>query len=202
MREFQKELGRRASQNEEIQTSKTAIFDANVALEHEKDRQIRESVIARQQVKTLTSILAAAEQSPGGDIQAVTAKEYKFKKHLNNIDKKLGVTKTALEDLSKSYLGHLREHKRVEVELQRLRSDIADGEDNVDCLRSQELDCKQKCLSAVRDRDVIRTHLDHLASRYSPSFGVPSADPATPPTGKRSRLLDPEPQKSVPAQRR
>ena len=92
------------------------------------------------------------------------SKASKYKKIFNKVNKILVVAKTALEDLSKSYLGHLREHKRVEVELQRLRSDIADGEDNVDCLRSQELDCKQKCLSAVRDRDVIRTHLAYLAS--------------------------------------
>ena len=74
--------------------------------------------------------------------------------------KKLKVVKTALEDLSKSYQGYLRGHEHAEVELQRLRSDLADQETKVDRLCSQVLDWKQKWLSAVRDRDVIRTHLD------------------------------------------
>ena len=93
----------------------------------------------------------------------------------------------------KSYQDHLRDHKRVEAYLQRLRLYLANREAKVGRLRSQALDWKQKSLSAVRDRDVIRTHLAQLASR---SFRLPSevssAASANPPTGKRSRSTEPD----------
>ena len=58
--------------------------------------------------------------------QAATVKTSKYKKLVNTVYEKLRVAKKALKDLSKSYHGHLRKHELVEVELQRLRSDLAD----------------------------------------------------------------------------
>ena len=46
----------------------TALFDANASLKRKKDRWIREAVIAQQQVQTLISRLAAAEQISGGNL--------------------------------------------------------------------------------------------------------------------------------------
>ena len=75
--------------------------------------------------------------------------------------------------------------------MQRLRSDLADRETKVDRLRSKALDWKQKCISAVRDRHVIRTHLAQLSigTLHLPS-GVPSDTSATTPTSKRSRSTE------------
>ena len=98
------------------------------------------------------------------------------------------MAKPALKDLSKSNHGHLRNFKHVEVELKRLRSDLAIREAKADRLRSQASDWKQKCLSAVRDRHVIRCHLAQLASKTLYLFSwIPSAASTTPQTSKRSR---------------
>ena len=79
------------------------------------------------------------------------------------------------------------------MEIQWLRSDLADRGAKVDRLRSQALGWKQKSLSAVHGCDVIRTHLSQLASTSLrlPS-DVPSTASATPPTGKRIRSMEPD----------
>ena len=62
----------------------------------------------------------------------------------------------------------------------------------VDRLRNQALDWKPKFLLAVRDRDVIRTHLALLASgTLNLSSGVPPAAFATTPIRKRTRSREP-----------
>ena len=108
----------------------------------------------------------------------------------------------ALEDMSKTYQARLREQELVEAELQRLRSDLADRDAQVDRLRSQSSNWEQQCLLVVRDRDTIRTHVAQLASG---SLRLPSDAPstasATAPTGKRSRSTDPGLRSSVPALR-
>ena len=71
----------------------------------------------------------------------------------------------ALEDLSKAYKYLLQKHQHVEDELQRLRSDLADRDTKVDRFQNQMLDWKQKCFSAVRDRDAIRAHLERVTPR-------------------------------------
>ena len=79
------------------------------------------------------------------------------------------------------------------MELRRQRSDLAGGEAKVDRLRSQPLDWKQKCISAVPDRDVIRIHLVQLDSgTLRLSSGVPSAVSATPPTHNKFRSTEPD----------
>uniref|UniRef100_A0AAV1U888 Uncharacterized protein n=1 Tax=Peronospora matthiolae TaxID=2874970 RepID=A0AAV1U888_9STRA len=45
----------------------------------------------------MTSRLAAAEQTSGGDLQAATAKASKYKKLFHRVDKKLYTTRLALE---------------------------------------------------------------------------------------------------------
>ena len=65
----------------------------------------------------LTSRLAAPEQKSVGNLQAATAKVTKYKELFNKFDNQLGVAKTAMEDLSKTYQGRLRGQERVEVEL-------------------------------------------------------------------------------------
>ena len=52
--------------------------------------------------------LAAAEEYSGGDLQAATVKEYKYKKRFNKFDKKLEMARAELEDMSKSNQGRIR----------------------------------------------------------------------------------------------
>ena len=73
------------------------------------------------------------------------------------LTKKLDTARIALKSTSKTYQSRLREQEPVEAELQRLRSDLADRDAQVDRLRSQAFDKKQKFFSAVCDRYVIRT---------------------------------------------
>ena len=87
------------------------------------------------------------------------SKASKYKKPSNKIKRKLVEAKTASEDLSKSYQGRLREQESIEVDMQRLRSDFAGRQAYVNHLRIRALDWKHKCLSAIRDRDVVRAHL-------------------------------------------
>ena len=49
------------------------------------------------------------------------------------------MAREALEELSKAYQGRLRIQERVKMDLQQLRSDLADSEAKVDRLRSQAL---------------------------------------------------------------
>ena len=84
----------------------------------------------------MTSRLAAAEQNLGGDLQAATAKASKYKKRFRKADKKLDTARLALEDMSKTYQDRLRAQKLVEADMQRLRSDLADRDADVDRLRS------------------------------------------------------------------
>ena len=130
----------------------------------------------------------------GGDLQASTGMSSKYNNLFHKVDKKLEMDRASLEDLSKTYQVRLREQERVKVELQRLRSDLANREAKVDQLRSQALEWKQKCLSATLDRDGIRTHLAQLASGTLrlPS-GVLSAASATTPTSNRSRPTETHP---------
>ena len=72
-------------------------------------------------MESLTSRLAAAEQNPGGDLQAATDKTSKYKKRFRKVDKKLGTARIALENMSKTYKDRLRAQERVEAELQQLR---------------------------------------------------------------------------------
>ena len=120
------------------------------------------------------SRLASAEQNSGGYLQAATAQAFKYKALFYKIDMRLQMDRAALEDLSQTYQGLLSEQERVGVELQVLRLDLADCEVKVDHLSSQSLDWKQKYLSAIRDRDVIRTHVAQLDFGTSlPSFWGP-----------------------------
>ena len=116
---------------------KTALLETKADLERETDRRNRKSASAQQQVKMLTSRLAAVKQNSSSDLQAATGKAAKYKELFNQFDNQLGVAKTELEHLSKSYQGHLREHEQFEVELRRLRLDLADREAKVDRFRSQ-----------------------------------------------------------------
>lgn len=186
--DFQKELVRCADRDSEIQRLKTAVFQANLALQREKDRRIHESAFAKDQLKVLGSRLAAAEKSSDDDLRAATTRASKYKKLAYKTEKKLGMARAALEDLQKSFQGHLRKSERTEAELQRLRSDLADRDAEVDHLRAQAVDWKKKCISAVHDRDEIRTQLARLASGALPfPSNVPSADSTDVQTSKRSR---------------
>ena len=102
------------------------------------------------------------------------------------------MTRMAFEDMSKTYHDQLRAQERVKAEVQQLRADLADPNAQVDHLHNQASGSEHNCLPAVRDRDVIRTHLAHLASG---SFLLPSNVPltasATPPIGEKSRSTDP-----------
>ena len=189
---FQTELARRLGQDHVVRELKTALLEAERKSKQVEDRRFRESFIAKQQLEALTSRLAAAEPNSGGDLQAATSKALRYKKIFHRVDKKLDKARLALEDMSKTYQARLREQELVEAELQRLRSDLADRDTQVDCLRSQSSNWEQQSLLAVRDRDTIRTHLAQLASGSLrlPS-NVPSTASANPPTGKRSRSTDP-----------
>ena len=90
----------------------------------------------------MTSHLDAVEQNLGGGLEAATAKASKYKKLFHKVGKKLEMTRVAVEDFLKIYQGRFREQERVIVELQRLRSDLADREAKVDRLRSPALDLK------------------------------------------------------------
>ena len=61
--EFHEELGSHLGHDDEIRMIKTAIFQANEALQREKDRREREVASAQQQVESLTSRLATVEQN-------------------------------------------------------------------------------------------------------------------------------------------
>ena len=74
---------------------KNASFQANAALERKKDRREREVASAQQQVKSMTSLLATAEQNLGGDLQTATEKATKYKNRFKWINKKLKVATPA-----------------------------------------------------------------------------------------------------------
>ena len=189
---FQTELARRLGQDHVVRDLKTALSEAERKFKQVEDRRIRESFVAQQQVEALTSRLAAAEQNPGGDLQASTYKASKYKKRFRKADKKLDTARIALENMSKTYQYRLRAQERVEEEPQQLRSDLANRDAQVDRLRSQASNWEQQCLLAVRDCDTIRTHLAQLASgSLRLSSNVPSKSSATAPTGKQSRSTDP-----------
>ena len=86
---------------------KNASFQANAALERKKDRREREVASAQQQVKSMTSLLATAEQNLGGDLQTTTVKAATYIKPFKRTKKKLKVATPALSDLSKAYTDHL-----------------------------------------------------------------------------------------------
>ena len=140
--------------------------------------------LAQQQVESLTSRLATAEQSLGGDLRNATENAAKYKKRFKRTNKKLKVNKPALEYFSKVSKDHLREHQHAEDELRRLRSDLADRDTKVDRLQNQMFDWNQMPL-AVRDRDAIRAHLVQVGSGdlHLP-LGLISAASANPPTRK------------------
>ena len=70
-------LARRLGQDHVVRKFKTALSEAEEKFKQVEDRRIRKSFIAQHQVKALTSRLAAAEQNPGGDLQAATDKASK-----------------------------------------------------------------------------------------------------------------------------
>ena len=76
--DFQKELVRCADRDSEIQRLKTAVFQANLALQREKDRRIHESALVKDQLKVLGPRLAAAEKSSDDDLRAATTRASKY----------------------------------------------------------------------------------------------------------------------------
>ena len=72
-----------------IRELKKALLIAKADLERVTDQQIRELAIDQQQVEMVTSLLAAAEQKSGGDLQDATAKASKKKKLFHKVDKNM-----------------------------------------------------------------------------------------------------------------
>ena len=93
---LQMELERLLGHDRVVRELKTALLEAERKFKQAEGRRIRESFIAQQQVETLTSRLAAAEQNQGGDLQAATDKSFKYKKRFCKYYKKLDTARIEL----------------------------------------------------------------------------------------------------------
>ena len=87
----------------------------------------------------LTSRLAAAEQTSGGDLPAATAKASQYKKPSHKVDTRVEMARAELKDFATTYQGRLREQERVKVKLQQLRSNLAYREAKVNRLHREAL---------------------------------------------------------------
>uniref|UniRef100_A0AAV1UU00 Nuf2 DHR10-like domain-containing protein n=1 Tax=Peronospora matthiolae TaxID=2874970 RepID=A0AAV1UU00_9STRA len=143
---FETELARRLGQDHVFRELKTALSEAEKKFEQVEDLRTRELPAAQQQVEAMTLRLAAAKHNLGGDLQAATSKTSKYKKLFHRVDKKLDTTRMELKNMTKSHQDCLREQGIVEVELQRMRSDLADRNAQMDRLRNQALNWEQQCL--------------------------------------------------------
>ena len=86
---LQTELARRLGQDHVVRELKTALLEAEGKFKQVEDRRIRESFVAQQRVKALNSRLTAAEQNPGGDLQAATDKASKYKNAFGKLTRNL-----------------------------------------------------------------------------------------------------------------